>query len=655
MTLSMLCRAAARPTVSATRCASSVFTLTCHTRRPASLSSIHKGLRRSEKAARSQSRSAGSRQLRAALAGGDGSSAATKPMTYAERKAARDALAKEKPTFKIHKGKKDITEYPDKVNAQSRQARFFDPESKFGKKSLVYQLKTGKLKEEFKAIASELPSRSSRDGPPRDPRSSGSPRRSSDRPGREPARSSRGRGGFSGPSRSADSRPSRASRVVRPSSLTLDLNSRSTESLGGSRPSGDRVPYTPPRRAVDSTPREAKSREESLPSRDRDSFSERFSERFAAPPPPRRSAESAGPWAETAFRPSYDSSPRPRPTSRIGSAVRELRPRGNPGNQPLSIPYTTAASQFLYGKSVVEAALQSSRRKLYKLYIYGGANRQNMEQDAALENLARRKKVETIILGEEGLRLMDKMSQSRPHNGYVLEASPLPQPPVTGLGPMSEEGGRSGYHAILGHQSAEEAAVNGTSKFITSVSKTHKPLVVVLDQVLDPGNLGAILRTVSFLGATAVAITKKNSASLTPVALKASAGASEALTMFSVENLPNFLTECRENDWQIYAAAPTTAKSNKQRHLDMHEVEDLDPLSKKPCILLMGSEGEGLSKVVKSKADFEVNIPNLSGMSAIDSLNVSVATGLLCSAFLKGQVKSQFSMIHEEEQKAALW
>ncbi|KAK3685471.1 hypothetical protein B0T22DRAFT_465753 [Podospora appendiculata] len=653
MTLSMLCRAAARPTVTASRCASSVFTLTCPTRRPASLSSIHKGLRRSEKAARSQNRSAGSRQLKALPTSAEGSPVATKPMTYAERKAAREAVEKAKPDFKIRKGKKDITEYPAKANPQSRQARFFDPESKFGKRSLVYQLKTGQLKEEFKAISSELPSRSSRDAPSRGSRSFSSPRRSSDRPGRESARSSRGRGGFGAPGRSGDSRPSRASRVVRPSSRTLDLSGRSPEGLGDSRPSGNREANTPPRRAVDSTPREAKSREESRPSKDRDSFSERFSEHFTAAP--RRSAESAGPWADTAFRSSYDSSPRPRPTSRIGSAVRELRPRGNPDNQPLSIPYTTAASQFLYGKSVVEAALQSSRRKLYKLYIYGGANRQNMAQDVAVENLARRKKVETIVLGEEGLRLMDKMSQSRPHNGYVLEASPLPQPPVTGLGPMSEEGGRSGYHANLGHQSAEEAAVNGTSRFITSVSKTHKPLVVVLDQVLDPGNLGAILRTVSFLGATAVAITKKNSASLTPVALKASAGASEALTMFSVENLPSFLTECRENDWQIYAAAPTTAKSNKQRHLDMHEVEDLDPLSKKPCILLIGSEGEGLSKVVKSKADFEVNIPNLSGMSAIDSLNVSVATGLLCSAFLKGQVKSQFSMIHDEEQKAALW
>ncbi|KAA8631396.1 hypothetical protein SMACR_08379 [Sordaria macrospora] len=69
-------------------------------------------------------------------------------MTYAERKAAREALPK--PTYKIRKGKKDITEYPAKADPQSRRARFYDPESKFGKKSLVYKLKTGYLDEDVK-------------------------------------------------------------------------------------------------------------------------------------------------------------------------------------------------------------------------------------------------------------------------------------------------------------------------------------------------------------------------------------------------------------------------------------------------------------------------------------------------------------------------
>ncbi|KAK3370248.1 hypothetical protein B0H63DRAFT_486574 [Podospora didyma] len=339
-----------------------------------------------------------------------------------------------------------------------------------------------------------------------------------------------------------------------------------------------------------------------------------------------------------------------------GGSSRENRFRAWKIQQPLTVKYTTAASQFLYGRSVVDAALQSSRRKLYHLYIYGGSNRQNPDRDLVIEALARRKGIESTVVEEaSGLQLLDKMSGGRPHNGYVLEASPLPQAPLTGLGPLAEEDGKPGYQINVAHQSAEELAVNGSSTFVGSSSQTHKPLVVVLDQVLDPGNLGSILRTVSFLGATAVAITKRGSASLTPVALKASSGASETLHLFSISSLHTFLAESRENGWSVYAAVPPTARSKQDRHLDMHEVEDMDPLSKEPCILLIGSEGEGLSRLVKNKADYEVNIPNLSGSAAVDSLNVSVATGLLCSAFMRGQVKAQFDIIKEEKQKTALW
>jgi len=323
--------------------------------------------------------------------------------------------------------------------------------------------------------------------------------------------------------------------------------------------------------------------------------------------------------------------------------------------QPLSIPYTTAASQFLYGKSVVEAALRASRRKLYKLYVYGGANRQNVSRDFAVQRLAERKGVEVQIIEEEGLRLMEKMSAGRPHNGYVLEASPLPQLPLVGLGQVSEDASKPGFHVNLAHQSAEDAEINGTSTFIPYSGTSHKPLVVVLDQILDPGNFGAILRTVSFLGATAVAVTKRNSASLTPVALKASAGASETLTVFSVDQLSNFLVDSKENGWQVYAAAPSMGRSGRHRQVDVHELQDLDPLAKAPCILLMGSEGEGLSRQLMSKADSVVSIPNLSGSTVVDSLNVSVATGLVCSAFLRGKVKSEFAKLEEKDKGPTLW
>lgn len=389
---------------------------------------------------------------------------------------------------------------------------------------------------------------------------------------------------------------------------------------------------------------------------------ERSDERFSGPRYSRDDRRSGSGRDEG--RRTYDRDTRPRQGRdypRDGPGREEGKPRddslrkSSTDRQPLSIPYTTAASQFLYGKSVVEAALRASRRKLYKLYVYGGANRQNVSRDFAVQRLAERKGVEVQIIDEEGLRLMEKMSAGRPHNGYVLEASPLPQPPLVGLGQVSEDVSKPGFHVNLAHQSAEDAEINGTSTFIPYSGTSHKPLVVVLDQILDPGNFGAILRTVSFLGATAVAVTKRNSASLTPVALKASAGASETLTVFSVDQLANFLVDSKENGWQVYAAAPSMGRSGRHHQVDVHELQDLDPLSKAPCILLMGSEGEGLSRQLMSKADSVVSIPNLSGSTVVDSLNVSVATGLVCSAFLRGKVKSEFAKLEEKDKGPTLW
>jgi 21S rRNA (GM2251-2'-O)-methyltransferase len=322
--------------------------------------------------------------------------------------------------------------------------------------------------------------------------------------------------------------------------------------------------------------------------------------------------------------------------------------------QPVSIEYTTAASQFLYGKSVVEAALKTSARKLYKLYVYAGANRENTDVDEAMVALARKKGIPVRTMREGGTRLMDKMAGGRPHNGYILEASPMPQKPLASLGPFTDAE-HPGFKVELAHQSAEEAEINGKDDFIRTVPGSHKPLVVVLDQILDPQNLGAVLRSVNFLGATAVAITKRNSASLTPVALKASAGASEALTLFSIEHLAPFLAESKESGWKVYAAVPLSSSGGKHKQMSIHDVEEQDPLSKDPCILLLGGEGEGLSKQLKSKADFEVNIPNMSQTNLVDSLNVSVAAGLLCSSFLKGKAKAELEVLNKKRETLSLF
>jgi 21S rRNA (GM2251-2'-O)-methyltransferase len=325
----------------------------------------------------------------------------------------------------------------------------------------------------------------------------------------------------------------------------------------------------------------------------------------------------------------------------------ERRQRDSPrdtasSSAPLSLPYTTAASQFLYGRSTVKAALTVGKRKVYKLYV-SDVDADTGYESRQIRELAERKEIPVEFMDQEGVRLMDKMSSSRPHNGFVLEASPAPQLPVTGLGEVTPlDADKPGFKLDIGQQSLEEAEVNGTSDFVPTAHPRF-PLVVVLDQVLDPGNLGGVLRSASFFGADAVAMSKRNSAQLTSVAIKASTGASEQLTLLSIDSMYDFLKASRTNGWRVYAAVPhdsmaddsTKKKLEKVRQkLDVFDLHADRPLARQPCILLLGSEGSGLTRMLKGLADFQVGIPNQSGSNLVDSLNVSVAAGVLCSAFL---------------------
>lgn len=310
---------------------------------------------------------------------------------------------------------------------------------------------------------------------------------------------------------------------------------------------------------------------------------------------------------------------------------------------PISIPYTTTASEFLYGTSVVEAALRSQsqpRRKLYKLYVYVGENRENEDKDASMQRLARKNDVEVVRVAGEWVRMLDKMSGGRPHNGYILEASPLPKLPINSLGELQDQDGKQGFSVVLDHQSREEAAVNGRSDFIEVpwTQDSRKPFVLLLDSILDPGNLGGIIRTASFLGVTAIAISTRNSASFTPVVLKASAGASENITLFSVNKPAGFVVDSQLAGWKIFAAvAPSKDGSTNSGAVALTTDELEDPLSRDPCVLMLGNEGEGLRWNLRSKADVELAIQGSKQSMSVDSLNVSVATGILCNAFLRKQ------------------
>ena len=139
-------------------------------------------------------------------------------------------------------------------------------------------------------------------------------------------------------------------------------------------------------------------------------------------------------------------------------------------------------------------------------------------------------------------------------------------------------------------------------------------LVVALDQIQDPHNLGAVCRATEVAGAVGVVIPERRAASVTPAACKASAGAVEHLPVARVRNLADWLAEAKESGAWIYGAAADAPK----------RYSDLDWVGR--AVLVLGSEGKGIRPRVASRCDELVSIPT---KGRVGSLNVSVAAAVV--------------------------
>ncbi|MBE5777561.1 MAG: 23S rRNA (guanosine(2251)-2'-O)-methyltransferase RlmB [Clostridiales bacterium] len=146
--------------------------------------------------------------------------------------------------------------------------------------------------------------------------------------------------------------------------------------------------------------------------------------------------------------------------------------------------------------------------------------------------------------------------------------------------------------------------------------KGEKPFLIVLDSVTDPQNLGAIIRTAACVGAHGVIVPQRRAVGLTPSAVKASAGAIERIKVARVGNLSRTLEMLKEEGIWLYAADMSGEDYRKT---------DFDGA----VALVIGSEGDGVSRLTMEKCDFRVKLP-MTG--AVDSLNASVAAGVLMYA-----------------------
>ncbi len=144
-------------------------------------------------------------------------------------------------------------------------------------------------------------------------------------------------------------------------------------------------------------------------------------------------------------------------------------------------------------------------------------------------------------------------------------------------------------------------------------SKGEAPFVIVCDEIEDPHNLGAIIRTADACGAHGVIIPKRRGVSLTYAVGKVSAGAIEYVPVARVSNLPSALDELKEKGFWIYAADMDGTRWDEQDYSGS-------------VALVVGSEGKGVGRLVKEKCDFTVSLPM---KGKINSLNASVAAGIL--------------------------
>ncbi len=183
------------------------------------------------------------------------------------------------------------------------------------------------------------------------------------------------------------------------------------------------------------------------------------------------------------------------------------------------------------------------------------------------------------------------------------------------LNQLSVTGKHQGVIAYIA--SCNYAELNDVLK--AAEDKNEDPFLILLDNIMDPHNLGAIIRSANMAGAHGVIIPKDRAVGLTATVAKASAGAVNYTPVVRVTNLKNTIEKLKKKGlW--FVCADMDGKN-------MYE-QDL----KGPIALVIGSEGSGVGRLIKEKCDFNVSIPTCGN---IDSLNASVAAGILCFEILR--------------------
>ncbi len=230
----------------------------------------------------------------------------------------------------------------------------------------------------------------------------------------------------------------------------------------------------------------------------------------------------------------------------------------------------------LEGRNALTEALKSGRT-IDKVFIAAG------ETDRALQRLAAQAKETGAVVVPVDRRKLDAMSVTKAHQGVITLAA--------------------AHEYFTLDDILQEAADRG-----------EPPLIVICDELTDPHNLGAIIRSAECAGAHGVIIPKRRSVGLTAVVAKASAGAVEYMKVARVTNINSAITELKEKGVWIFGTAA-------EGSIPMYKADLTGPAA-----IVIGNEGVGMSQLVRKNCDVMVHIPMKGNIS---SLNASAAASIL--------------------------
>ena len=235
----------------------------------------------------------------------------------------------------------------------------------------------------------------------------------------------------------------------------------------------------------------------------------------------------------------------------------------------------TVETTMIEGRNAVQEAIRSGK-PIDKLYVLDGCT------DGPIRSIVRVARKKDVLIQFVKKERLDQISQTGKHQGVVA------------------------YTAAYEYSDIEDM-------FRLAEQKGEDPFLILLDEIEDPHNLGAIIRTANLAGAHGVIIPKRRAVGLTATVAKTSCGALNYTPVAKVTNLSKTIEELKERGlWFVCA------------DMDGERMYDLNLTG--PIGLVIGNEGSGVSKLVKQHCDFVASIPM---KGDIDSLNASVAAGVL--------------------------